>query len=383
MRTGTNSFKQLIRYLAVAATGALLSALMIADVAAGQSLNYLMVAVTVGYLMVLYGNLARSEGDRTPAAASLVSAVLYGLAVLFFHESFSKSFPSTMIGLIVLQIMIVLTVENRKALARAPYMALFGLAVVAIYFMVAALAPVLAPYSESQIVGGEYEPWSATFLLGTDNLGRDMLTRLIYGARNTISIAVVATALGFFLGSTAGLLAATLGGWVDSVLGRTVDVLMAIPQLIFALLILTIVGTSITSLIIVIAVVDATRVFRLVRAVSMNVLALDFVEVARLRGEGLYWIMRQEVLPNITAPLIVEFGIRFCFVFLFISSLSFLGLGIQPPTADWGSMVRENAALIAYGDITPLLPAGAIAMLAIGVNLAVDWFIQKSSGLKE
>ena len=158
---------------------------------------------------------------------------------------------------------------------------------------------------------------------------------------------------------------------------------MAIPLLIFALLLLTIFGTSIQSIIIVIAVLDSTRVFRLARAVSLNVVVLDFVEAARLRGERIGWLTFREVLPNILAPLIAEFGLRFCFVFLTIAALSFLGLGIQPPTADWGSMVRDNASLITYGDITPLLPAAAIALLTIGVNFVVDWFLHKTSGLRE
>eukprot|EP01030_Chromulinospumella_sphaerica_P011795 gene11795-11590_t len=143
---------------------------------------------------------------------------------------------------------------------------------------------------------------------------------------------------------------------------------MAIPQLIFALLILSVVGTTATSLVLVIALLDATRVFRLSRAVAMNVVVQDFVEAARLRGEGLCWLVTREVLPNAAAPLIAEFGLRFCFVFLFISALSFLGLGIQPPTADWGSMVRDNAVLITFGDISPLLPALAVALITVSVN---------------
>jgi peptide/nickel transport system permease protein len=158
---------------------------------------------------------------------------------------------------------------------------------------------------------------------------------------------------------------------------------MAIPQLIFALLILTIVGTSVISLILVIAVLDSTRVYRLSRAVAINIVVLDFVEAAKLRGEGLWWIIRHELLPNAMPPLVAEFGLRFCYVFLFISALSFLGLGIQPPTADWGSMVRENATLISFGDITPLLPAACIAVLTIAVNFVVDWFLMQTSGLKE
>ena len=273
--------------------------------------------------------------------------------------------------------------EFWKALKKAPGTAWVGLAIIIFYVFLAVCAPFLTPYGESEVVGYEFEPWGENFILGTDNLGRDMMTRLIYGARNTIGIAFVTTALTFMMGSITGFMAATLGGWFDQALSRVVDILMAIPSLIFALLILTITGTSIPALIIVIAVLDSTRVFRLARAVSMNVVVMDYVEVARLRGEGLWWVMNREVLPNATAPLVAEFGLRFCFVFLFISALSFLGLGIQPPTADWGSMVRDNATLITFGDITPLLPAGAIAMLTVGVNFVVDWFLQLTSGLKD
>jgi peptide/nickel transport system permease protein len=255
--------------------------------------------------------------------------------------------------------------------------------VVGTYLIIALFAPLLAPYGESDIVGDQYQAWSAQFIFGTDQLGRDMLSRMIFGARNTIGIAVLTTGLSFLIGGSLGLLASVLGGWADQVLSRFVDILMAIPQLIFALVLLLIFGSSVINLILIIAVLDSTRVFRLTRAVAMNVVVLDFVEAARLQGEKIGWIMTREVLPNILPPLIAEFGLRFCFVFLTIAALSFLGLGIQPPTADWGSMVRENATLINYGDITPLLPAGAIALLTVGVNFIVDWFLQKASGLKE
>ena len=270
-----------------------------------------------------------------------------------------------------------------RLLQSAPFSAKLGLLIIMFYVIVALFAPVLAPYSETEVVGSEYELWSADFRLGTDNLGRDMMSRLIYGARNTVGIAFLTTLLAFLLGGFLGLVAAALGGWTDQLLSRLVDAMMAIPQLIFALLILTVVGTSIPSLILVIAVLDSTRVYRLARAVAMNIVVMDFVEVARLRGEGLWWIIKSEILPNALPPLVAEFGLRFCFVFLFISSLSFLGLGIQPPTADWGSMVRDNASLITYGDITPLLPAAAIAILTIGVNFVVDWFLHKTSGLRD
>ena len=270
-----------------------------------------------------------------------------------------------------------------KELKKAPITAQFGLFIILCYVLVAIFAPVITPYGESEIVGQQFELWGEGFILGTDNLGRDMYTRLIYGARNTVGIAFVTTCLAFLIGGISGMLAAIFGGWTDQILSRIVDVLMAIPQLIFALLLLTIFGTKISTLIIVIAVLDATRVFRLARAVSLNVVVLDFVEAARLRGEGTMWLSIREVLPNILSPLVAEFGLRFCFVFLTIAALSFLGLGIQPPTADWGSMVRDNATLITYGDITPLLPAAAIALLTVAVNFVVDWFLHKSSGLKD
>ena len=209
-----------------------------------------------------------------------------------------------------------------------------------------------------------------------------MLSRLIFGARNTIGIALAAVIIAFAIGGVTGMLSAILGGWYDTIISRIVDILMAIPGLVFALLILTILGTSMTTLVLVIAVLDSTRVYRITRAAAMNVAVMDFVEVARLRGEGMWWVIRKEILPNIMAPLLAEFGLRFCFVFLFIAALRFLGLGIQPPTADWGSMVRDNATLINYDDITPLLPAAAIAVLTVAVNFVVDWLLHKSSGLR-
>jgi peptide/nickel transport system permease protein len=277
----------------------------------------------------------------------------------------------------------VTTGATAHTLRDIPLTAAFGLLVILIYILVAFLGPFLAPFQEQQVVGPEYLPWAAPYYLGTDNLGRDMLTRLIYGARNTVGIAFATTALAFFMGSVLGLWAATVGGWVDQVLSRTVDALMAIPALIFSLLLLTIFGTSILTLIIVIAVVDATRVFRLARSVAQGIVVMDYIEAAKLRGEGLWRLITREILPNAMAPLVAEFGLRFCFVFLAISALSFLGLGIQPPTADWGAMVRENATLINFGDVTPLLPAGAIALLTVAVNFVVDWMLHRSSGLKD
>ena len=269
-----------------------------------------------------------------------------------------------------------------QSLKKSPLSARIGLAIVIINFAACIFAPVIAPYGETQIIGDVWQSPSSTHLLGTDQLGRDIFTRLLYGARNTISISLVITILSFTIGIISGFLAAVLGGWVDQFLSRIVDIIMAIPTLIFALMVLSVVGTSIPTLILVIAILDSTRVYRLSRALGMDIEVMDYVEVAKLRGEGLWWIIRHEILPNTLPPLLAEFGMRFCFVFLFIAALSFLGLGIQPPTADWGGMVRENAGAITFGILIPLWPASAIAFLTIGVNLIVDWFLRRTSEMR-
>jgi len=267
-----------------------------------------------------------------------------------------------------------------------PLSAAIGLAIVLLNVLMAALGPSLAPYAESEQVSTQ--PWlppSAEALLGTDNLGRDLLSRMLYGAQTTLGIALIATLISFAVGVTLGFAAGTLGGLLDQVLGRIVDVLMAIPSLILSLLMLSILGTGVPVIIAVIATVDATRVFRIARALAMNLSVLEFVEAAKLRGERIGWILGKEILPNALPPLVAEFGLRFCFVILFISSLSFLGLGIQPPYADWGGMVRDNAQAINFAAydpliaVAPLAPAIAIAALTIAINLVADWMLAKQN----
>jgi len=271
-----------------------------------------------------------------------------------------------------------------RMLKTAPPSAWFGMIVITIYVFCALFAPWIAPYGEAEIVGNAYQPSSAEFWLGTDQIGRDIFSRLIYGARNTIGIALITTLLSFAIGGTLGVFAAIhRGGWLDQILSRLVDALMSIPTLIFSLMLLAVFGKYISALILILAVLDSTRVFRLARATAINIVVMDFVEAARLRGEGLGWITMREIVPNILPPLVAEFGLRFCFVFLTISSLSFLGVGIQPPTADWGSMVAENKTLITYGNPTPLYPAAAIALLTVAVNFVVDWFLHRTSGLRD
>jgi peptide/nickel transport system permease protein len=259
--------------------------------------------------------------------------------------------------------------------ARPPLSYYVGICIVVAIGGAAVLAPWIAPYREAQFVGGVWDLPNASSWLGTDNDGRDMLTRLIFGTRTTVSIAVIATFIAFSIGVCLGLVAAAIGGWVDALLSRCIDIVLAVPVLISALMVLSVLGTSTPVLIGTIGVLESTRVYFVARAVARSINVHPFVAVARLRGEGLAWIMGREILPNAMPPLIAEAGLRFCFIFLFIASLSFLGLGVQPPTADLGSMVRENAQAINFGLYAPLYPAGAIAALTIGINLIVDWLL--------
>jgi peptide/nickel transport system permease protein len=297
------------------------------------------------------------------------------------------------------------TEGSRKLFRSMPLTAAFGILIILIYAVVSIFAGVIAPYGQEEILGAaNIVPGgnpaiggNPDYPLGTDQIGRDILSRLIFGAQNTVGIAFVTTCLAFLLGGTLGFLAATLGGWLDQLLSRMVDALMAIPALIFALLLITIATAWAGSaswqvtiyMILIIAVIDSTRVFRLSRAVGQNIVVMDYIEAAKLRGEGLPYLIFREMLPNAYAPLLAEFGLRFCFVFLTIASLSFLGVGIQPPLADWGTMVRDLSQFINFAAfapnvaVAPLLAAGAIALLTVAVNFVVDWMLHKSSGLKE
>jgi len=273
--------------------------------------------------------------------------------------------------------------QVRQLISEMNWASRMGLLVVSGFAFCAIFAPWLAPYGQSEIVGDVWEPLFGEFFFGTDQIGRDMLSMLIYGARNMIGLALLTTGCAFGLGSLLGFLAATMGGWADQMLSRFVDVVISIPTLIFALIVLSSTGTSIFALVTVIAIIYAMPVYRIARAVAMDIEVMEYVEAARLRGEGLWWIMRKEILPNALTPLAAEFGLRFCFVFLLISGLSFLGLGLQPPLADWGAMVRDNGGGIAWGFMHPLVPATCIALLTIGINLMVDSAVQKASGLRE
>ncbi|OLP56498.1 ABC transporter permease [Rhizobium rhizosphaerae] len=267
-------------------------------------------------------------------------------------------------------------------LASVPISAWIGMAGIALALVCALFAPFIAPYGETQVVGDVWLPAGGDFLLGTDNLGRDLLSRLIFGARTTILVALAATVLSFSLGMALSFTAAVTGGLIDQLFSRFNDLMMAIPTLIFALVVLAVLPQHLWILILVMAVLDSTRVFRIGRAVALDVAVMEFVEAARLRGEGHLWIIFREILPNTLSPLLAEFGLRFAFSILFLSTLSFLGLGIQPPAADWGGMVKDNKDGIIFGISAALVPGAAIAALAVSVNLVVDWMMKRTSSLK-
>ncbi|WP_347820956.1 ABC transporter permease [uncultured Planktomarina sp.] len=297
------------------------------------------------------------------------------------------------------------TAGTRKLFRAMPLTAAFGVLVILLYALVSIFAGSIAPYGQEEIFtnanivpgGNPIMGGDPNFPLGTDQIGRDIYSRLIYGAQNTVGIAFATTCLAFFVGGSLGFLVAIVGGWLDQILSRAVDVLMAIPALIFALLLMTIASVWSNQLgidrtifmILIIAMIDSTRVYRLARAVGQSIVVMDYIEAAKLRGEGMGYLIFKEILPNAMAPLLAEFGLRFCFVFLTIASLSFLGVGIQPPLADWGTMVKDLSQFINFAAFAPnvatapLLAAGAIALLTVAVNFVVDWMLHKSSGLKD
>ncbi|MDG4853122.1 MULTISPECIES: ABC transporter permease [unclassified Mesorhizobium] len=266
---------------------------------------------------------------------------------------------------------------------RTPVAALIGIVLTTLFVLAAVLAPWIAPHGNAEIVSDvPWEPMSSVHLLGTDNLGRDLLSRMIYGARITLFIAVLATALSFSLGAILGFTAAVFGGWFDTMLSRLVDLLMSIPTLIMGLVVLSVLPSNLVTLILVMGILDSTRVYRLSRAVAVDINVMDYVEAAKLRGEGSGWIIFREILPNALSPLVSELGLRFIYAVLFLSTLSFLGLGVQPPDADWGGMVKENKDGIVFGIPAALIPAAAIAALAISVNLVADWVLNRTTSLK-
>ena len=342
-------------------------------------------------LLIAGSSLAAYMGRReafgvlfTVTLASLLFGLLWGqVAFLSITVIFILLLAAAGLGYCFREYMVMLLPENAaRFMKSAPLTASFGMLFIIIVGILAIFADAVAPFGEREVVGDVWQAATDEFLLGTDNLGRDMLSRLIYGAQTTIAVALAASMLSFAIGMFLSFTAAVTGGWIDQIFSRIEDMLLAIPTLIFALVVLAALPQNVFILVGVMAIIDQTRVFRLGRAVAIDIVVQDYVEAARLRGEGWLWIIFREVLPNVLTPLIAEFGLRFSFAILFLSTLSFLGLGIQPPEADWGGMVKDNKDGIIFLVPAALYPGAAIALLAVCVNMVVDWLLNRTASLK-
>mgnify|MGYP002725726442 FL=1 len=249
-----------------------------------------------------------------------------------------------------------------------------GILIIVLNLFVVIFGPMLAPHSPNALMSDEiFSSIGVGESLGTDVLGRDLLSRMLYGARTTIGLAFLATLIGFVIGIAMGFSAAEMGGWADDVISRIVDVMISFPPMLLALVVIAGLGSSVTVLVCTVGITHAPRVARISRAIAMEIALNNFVEVARARGESLFSVLMREIWPNSIRPLAAEFGLRFTYSVLFLSGLSFLGLGIQPPMADWGMMVKENLAGLHYGSWAALMPALAISLITVGINLIVDW----------
>ncbi len=279
-----------------------------------------------------------------------------------------------------------------KALAAAawrqvrslPIAGRIGLGFVLFWIAMALAGPALAPYPVGTVVDADvFGALSWKHPLGTDYLGRDMLSRILYGARFTIGLALAAAAAASATGTTLALVAATAGGWIDEAMSRLMDTLISIPSKMLALVMVAAFGASPALLILTAAISYTPGAYRIARSLAVNVQALEYVQAARARGEGLAYIAGVEILPNMVNPMLADFGLRFVFVVLLLSGMSFLGLGVQPPDADLGSLVRENISGLFEGAPAVILPAIAIATLTVSVNLLIDAISGRATRLAE
>jgi peptide/nickel transport system permease protein len=264
---------------------------------------------------------------------------------------------------------------KRKPRRRLPIAGMIGIVIVAFWLLMALIGPYLAQHDAGGVTGDDvFASMSAHHPLGTDYLGRDMLSRILHGAPYTIGVALAAVLMASGGGVALALFAAAAGGWFDAIVSRIVDTMLSIPHKLLALIIVAGFGSSVPLLILTAGVGYMPGAFRIARSLAVNVQAMDYVQAARARGEGLAYITFFEMLPNMIRPVLADFGLRFLFIVLLLSGLSFLGLGIQPPQADWGSLVRENIIGLSQGAPAVIVPAIAIATLTIGVNMAIDSF---------
>jgi peptide/nickel transport system permease protein len=254
-----------------------------------------------------------------------------------------------------------------------PWSGRVGLGFVLLWLFLAIFGPAIAPHAVGEIVAPDvFGPLSAAYPLGTDYLGRDMLSRILYAARYTTGLALVAALAASVTGTTIALVAATAGGWIDEAVSRLMDALISIPSKMLAMVMVAAFGSSPGLLILTAAISYTPGAFRIARSLAVNVKTLEYVQAARARGERLPYVAVVEILPNMVNPMLADFGLRFVFVVLLLSGMSFLGLGVQPPNADLGSLVRENISGLFEGAPAVVMPAVAIATLTVSVNLLID-----------
>jgi peptide/nickel transport system permease protein len=247
-----------------------------------------------------------------------------------------------------------------------------GIAVVGVLLAVAVVGPLVAPHAPTQFVGAPNSAPSGSAIFGTDALGRDVLSRFLHGGWTVVWMSGAATLVGVVLGAVVGLVAAYAGGWLDGVLMRVTDVLLAFPAIVFALLVVAIFGPSVWLIVICVALTHAPRVTRVLRGAGQEVVAREFVLAAEAVGERRWRILLNEVLPNVASPLLVETGLRVTYSIALVAALSFLGFGLQPPASDWGLMVNENRLAIGAQPWSVLVPVIAIGLLTVGTNLVTD-----------
>lgn len=271
--------------------------------------------------------------------------------------------------------------HNLLRRARAAPSGKIGLALVTFWIIAAIVGPFVTPYPPGSFVSEEvFAGASSHFWFGSDYLGRDVLSRLLTGARFTVGLSAIAVTLAVAAGTGLALTAAVGPRWLDELLSRAMDTLISIPSKIFALVLVAAFGSSLVLLTLIVSITYVPGNFRIARSLAVGLARLDYVEVARARGEGRLHIALVEMLPNMIRPLFADIGLRFVFIVLLLSGLSFLGLGLQPPDADLGSLVRENVSGLGEGALAILVPATAIASLTVGVNLLIDAATQGGKG---
>jgi peptide/nickel transport system permease protein len=247
-----------------------------------------------------------------------------------------------------------------------------GLAIVGLMVAIALLGPLLAPHSPTEFVAAPNSGPSADALFGADALGRDVWSRFLNGGRTVLWLSVAATAIGIVLGTVVGLVAAYSRNWLDDVLMRANDVILAFPQIVFVLLAVSAIGPKLWLIVLTVGLTHAPRVARVMRGAGQEVVERDFIKAAEVVGEPRWRIVFGELLPNVTSPLLVEIGLRLTYSIGLVAALSFLGFGLQPPTADWGLMINENRLSITVQAWSVLLPVLAIGLLTVGTNLVTD-----------